>query len=83
MEECLKALAFLSSLSCKDDYFHNLAESFVVLLINQDRIPEALRYLQGYNVTRDPLEMMVFLISGNCKGLVELLLRMLGKKEER
>ena len=38
MEECLKALAFLSSLSGKDDYFHHFAESFVVLLINQERI---------------------------------------------
>ena len=44
MEECLKALAFLSSHSCKDDYFLNLAASFDVL-INQERIPEALGYL--------------------------------------
>ena len=32
--------------------------------------------MQGYNVTREQLEMMVFLISVNCKGVVELLLRM-------
>ena len=44
MEECLKALAFLSSHRCKDDYFLNLAASFDVL-INQERIPEALGYL--------------------------------------
>ena len=44
MEECLKALAFMSSHRCKDDYFLNLAASFDVL-INQERIPEALGYL--------------------------------------
>ena len=44
MEECLKALAFLSSHSSKDDYFLNLVESFDVL-INQERIPETLGYL--------------------------------------
>ena len=32
-------------------------------------------------MTREQLEMMVFLISGNCKG-VELLMRMLEEKEE-
>jgi hypothetical protein len=37
--------------------------------------------VQGYNVTREQLEMMVFLISGNCEGVVDLLLRMLEKKE--
>ena len=37
--------------------------------------------VQGYNVTREQLEMMMFLISGNCKGVVEVLLRMLEKKE--
>ena len=41
MEEWPKALAFLSSDSGKDDHFHHFAESFVVLLINQERIPEA------------------------------------------
>ena len=45
MEEGLKALAFLSSVSGKDDHFHHIAESFVVLLINQERIPEAVSYL--------------------------------------
>ena len=51
-----------------------------ILLINQERIPEAVSYLalwrqtvQGYNVTREQLEMMLFLISGNCEGVVELL----------
>ena len=39
MEEWPKALAFLSSDSGKDDHFHHFAESFVVLLINQERIP--------------------------------------------
>ena len=34
-------------------------------------------------MTREQLEMMVFLISGNCEGLVKLLLRMLEKKEGR
>jgi hypothetical protein len=34
------------------------------------------------NVTREQLVMMVFLISGNCEGVVKLLLRMLEKKEE-
>ena len=34
-------------------------------------------------MTREELEMMVFLISGNCEGLVELLLRMLEEKEGR
>ena len=37
--------------------------------------------VQGYNMTREQLEMMVFLISGNCKG-VELLMSMLEEKEE-
>ena len=37
--------------------------------------------VQGYSATREQLEMMVFLISGNYKGVVELLLRMLEKKE--
>jgi hypothetical protein len=37
--------------------------------------------VQGYNVTREQLVMMVFLISGNCKG-VELLMRMLEEEEE-
>jgi hypothetical protein len=37
--------------------------------------------VQGYNVTREQLEMMVFLISGNCEGVVDLLLMMLEKKE--
>ena len=31
-------------------------------------------------MTREQLEMMVFLISGNCEGLVELLLRTLEEK---
>ena len=39
--------------------------------------------MQGYIMTREQLEMMVFLISGNCEGLVELLLRMLEEKEGR
>ena len=39
--------------------------------------------MQGYIMTREELEMMVFLISGNCEGLVELLLRMLEEKEGR
>ena len=39
--------------------------------------------MQGYNVIREQLEMMVFLISGNCEGVLELLLRMLEKKEGR
>ena len=34
-------------------------------------------------MTREQMEMMVFLISGNCEGLVELLLRMLEEKEGR
>ena len=37
--EWLKALTFLASVSGKDDHFHHFAESFVVLLINQERIP--------------------------------------------
>ena len=36
--------------------------------------------MQSYNVNR---EMMVFLISCNCNGVVELLLRMLEKKKGR
>ena len=36
--------------------------------------------VQSYNVNR---EMMVFLISCNCNGVVELLLRMLEKKKGR
>ena len=58
MEEWLKALTFLASVSGKDDHFRHYAKSFVVLLINQERIPEAVSYLalgrqtvQGYNVT--------------------------------
>ena len=39
--------------------------------------------MQGYSATREQLEMMVFLISGNYKGVVELLLGMLEKKEGR
>ena len=39
--------------------------------------------MQGYNVIREQLEMTVFLISGNCEGVVELLPRMLEKKEGR
>ena len=39
--------------------------------------------MQGYIMTREQMEMMVFLISGNCEGLVELLLRMLEEKEGR
>ena len=39
--------------------------------------------MQGYNVTREQLEMMMFLISGNCEGVVELLLRMLEENEGR
>ena len=39
--------------------------------------------MQGYNATREQLEMMVFLISGNCEEVVELLLRMLEEKEGR
>ena len=34
MEEWLKALALLSSVSDKDDHFHHFAKAFVVLLIN-------------------------------------------------
>ena len=34
-------------------------------------------------MTREQLEMMVFLISGNCEGVVDLLLRMLEKREWR
>jgi hypothetical protein len=34
MEERLKALAFMSSISGKDDHFHHFAKSFVVLLID-------------------------------------------------
>jgi hypothetical protein len=37
--------------------------------------------VQGYNVTREQLVMMVLLISCNCKG-VEQLMRMLEEKEE-
>ena len=90
MEEWLKALTFMASVSGKDEHFHHFTESFVVLQINQERIPEAVSYLalwrqtvQGYNVIREQLEMMVFLISGNCEGVLELLLRMLEKKEGR
>jgi hypothetical protein len=39
--------------------------------------------VQGYNATSKQLEMMMFLISGNCEGMVELLLRMLEEKEGR
>jgi hypothetical protein len=39
--------------------------------------------VQGYYATRKQLEMMMFLISGNCEGVVELLLRMLEEKEGR
>ena len=39
--------------------------------------------MQGYNVTREQLERMMFLISGNCEGVVELLLRMLEENEGR
>ena len=42
-----------------------------------------MKTVQGYNVTREQLEMMVFLISGYCKGVVKLLIRMLGKNEVR
>ena len=35
MKEWLKALAFLSSVSGKDDHFHHFAKSFVVLLVNR------------------------------------------------
>ena len=37
--------------------------------------------MQGYSATREQLEMMVFLISGNYKGVVELLLSILEQKE--
>ena len=43
MDEWLKALAFLWSISKKDEYF-NFARSFVVLL-NQERISEGVGYL--------------------------------------
>ena len=39
--------------------------------------------MQGYNVTREQLEMMVFLISVNCEGVLELLLRILEEEERR
>ena len=62
MEEWLKGLTFLSSISGKEDYFHHFAESFVVLLLKQERISEAVSYLalwkqtvQGYSVVRDQL----------------------------
>jgi hypothetical protein len=45
MGQWLKALAFLSSVSGKYDHFHHFAKSFVVLLIHQERIPEAVSYL--------------------------------------
>ena len=39
--------------------------------------------VQGYNVTREQLEMMVFLISVYCEGVLELLLRILEEEERR
>ena len=39
--------------------------------------------MQGYNVTREQLEMMVFPISVNCEGVLELLLRILEEEERR
>ena len=44
MEEYLKALDVLLSANGKDDHFHHFSKSFVVLLINQKRIPEAVSY---------------------------------------
>ena len=90
MDRFEKREAFLSPLSGKDDYFHHFAESVVFLLITRReylscRLDLALwrKTVQGYSATREQLEMMVFLISGNYKGVVELLLRMLEKKEGR
>ena len=45
MEEWLKALTFMASVIGKDEHFHHFTESFVVLQINQERIPEAVSYL--------------------------------------
>ena len=45
MEEWLKARTFMASVSGKDEHFHHFTESFVVLQINQERIPEAVSYL--------------------------------------
>ena len=90
VEEWLKALSFLSSVIGKEELIHHFAESFVVLLLRQERYPEAVSYLelwrktaQGYSVIRDQLEFMVFLLSGNCEGAVELLRRMAEEKDGR
>ena len=90
MEEWLKGLTFLSFNSGKDDYdyFHHFAESFVVLLLEQERISEAVSYLalwkqtvQCYSVVRDQLELTVFLLSVDCcQGAMQLLLRIVGRK---
>ena len=51
MEECLKALDFLSSANSKDDHFHHFVESLIILLINQERIPEAVSYFALWRQT--------------------------------
>ena len=51
MEECLKALDFLSSANGKDDHFHHFVESLIILLINQERIPEAVSYFALWRQT--------------------------------
>ena len=94
MEEWLKALSFLSSMTGKADFINHFAESFLVLLLKQERYTEAVSYLElwrkaapGYSVIREQLELTVFLITGNNSGAVELLRRTLmvehmGCKEE-
>ena len=81
-----KREAFLSPLSGKDDYFHHFAESFVVLLITRR---EYLRLsARSCSVEEDCAGLQCDLGAAGDDGvphirMVELLLRMLEKKEGR